>query len=369
MEITKIHDITFSTEESIMSASMSGQNEIVMLMSSGKVMRYNILEQKGQFLFSVKSPFTHEDGGFDINAPTTIYTLDSIVVIVNDYKRHGYVHYPNKYNSLHLWRKDYHADISCFPIALFKNEVGIPHLIFGEAWNHIQIMNLDSRQILTASKSLILENAVENHIQFYEKHKEDNKLPWPRPYDYFFGKLEISPDKKNFFSAGWVWGSYDAYNVYEVENFINNNQISEKNIGGWEHSNRAVCWIDNETIAVTYNPLEEDDENAIKGAPNEIHFYKVNTKQPEIERKIKVEGLDIVNSKIYFNNTLNSLILCSDKIGTAILSLQGEIIFHDNNINHDNYSKDLNMFVKVDDKSVTIRQIIKGKTANTIYSK
>ena len=252
-----------------------------------------------------------------------------------------------------------HTDISCFPIALFKNEDSIPHLIYGEAWNHIQIMNLDSRQILTASKSLILENAVENHIKFYKNYKEDNKLPWPRPYDYFFGKLEMSPDKNNFFSAGWGWGSYDVYNIYEVKNFINNNQISDKNIDGWEHSNRAVCWINNETIAITYDPIEEGDENVTKGAPNEIHFYKVNQKKPEIERKIKVEGLNIVNSKIYYNNAFKSLILFSNKIGTAILSLEGKIIFHDKNMNHDTYSKDLNMFVKVDDKSITICQIKK----------
>jgi hypothetical protein len=361
MEITKVHDITFSTEESIMTTSLSAPNELVMLMSSGNVIRYNIAEQKGQHLFSVKSNFSHEDGSFDVNAPSTIYTLDSIVVIVNDYKRHGYVHYPNKYKSLHLWRKDYHADISCFPIALFKNEVGVPHLIYGEAWNHIQIMNLDTRQILTASKSLIEENAVESHLQFYKNHNEDNKLPWPRPYDYFFGKLEMSPNKKNFLSAGWVWGSYDAYNIYAVEHFINNNRIFDKNIGGWEHCNRAVCWIDDETVAITYNPLEDEDEDELstKDSSHEIHFYKVNNKESEIERKVEIAGLDIVKSKIYFNKNLNSIVLFSDRTGTVILSLEGKIIFHDQKMNQDAYYADLNLFVKIDGKSVAIHQIKK----------
>ncbi len=34
-------------------------------------------------------------------------------------------------------------DITNYPIALFKNNDGIPHIIYGAAWNHVQIMNLD----------------------------------------------------------------------------------------------------------------------------------------------------------------------------------------------------------------------------------
>lgn len=355
MEISKVYDIAFSTEESIMTASLSGPSELIMLMSSGDVIRYNIEKQEGEGLFSVKSNISYQDGGFDINAPSTIYTLDSIVVIVNDYKRHGFVHYPNKYKSLHLWRQDYHADISCYPIALFKNEAGIPHLIYGEAWNHIQIMNLESRQVLTASKSLIEENAEKRHLEFYKK----NKLPWPRPYDYFFGKLEMSPNKKNFLSAGWAWGSYDAYNIYEIDHFINNNRISDKNIGGWEHCNRAVCWIDDETVAISYNPLEEEDEDSTKDSPHEIHFYKIGDKKSEIERKIQITGLDIVNSKIYFNRELNSIILISDNNGVAILSLDGEIMFHDESMAQDVYYSELNLFMKSDSNSVTVHQIRK----------
>jgi hypothetical protein len=364
MEISQVHNITFNTEESIITAALSAPNELIMLMSSGDVIRYNIEEQKGEHLFSVKSSFSHEDGGFDVNEKSTIYTLDSIVVIVNDYKRHGFVHYPNKYKKLHLWRKDYHADISCYPISLFKNEEGTPHLIYGEAWNHLQIMNLDSRKILTASKSLIEENAEERHLEFYNNHKEDNKLPWPRPYDYFFGKLEMSPNKKSFLSAGWGWGSYDAYNIYEVGHFKENNRISDMNIGGWEHSNRAVCWIDDETVAIAYNPIEEDDEDSTKDSPQEIHFYKVDNEKSRIERKIQVIGLDLVNSIIQFNKDLDWIILLSDKDGSVLISLDGEILFQDEKLRSDAYYSDLNLFIKADDKSIIINQI--KKTANTV---
>lgn len=231
MRLSKVHKTTFDTDETIMTAALSKSNEVVMLMSSGSVIRLNLDDRNRKQLFSVKSNFEYSDGGFDISAKTSIYTIDEIVVVVNDYKSHGVVHYPGKYHALHLWRKDYHADISTYPITLYKNTDGVPHLIFGEAWNHIQIMNLDSRQILTASKSLIEENAEERHIEYYKKHSEDNKLPWPRPYDYFFGKLFLSPDQNKFLSAGWAWGSHDYYNIYDIDNFINSNRISDLNIG------------------------------------------------------------------------------------------------------------------------------------------
>ena len=152
LEIKKIHDLTFDTEETILATTLSAPNECVMLMSDGKIIRYNIEKEDNEVLFSVKNRVSYSDSGFDIHAPSTIYTMDSIVVIVNDYKRHGYVHYPGNYESLHLWRKDYHADISRYPICLFKDENDIPHLIYGVAWNHLQIMNLDTRQILTRFK-------------------------------------------------------------------------------------------------------------------------------------------------------------------------------------------------------------------------
>ena len=102
-----------------------------------------------------------------------------------------------------MQREDYYAEHSSYPIALFKDDSGIPHLIYSQAWNHTQIMNLDTRQVLTAAKSLIEENAEEKHLKFYAEHEESNKLLWPRSYDYFFGALSLSPNQKNFLSTGW----------------------------------------------------------------------------------------------------------------------------------------------------------------------
>ena len=355
MTIRKIREVTFDMDETIVTATLSNANECVLLLSSGVVGRYQINEKISQSLFSVNDVFKYTDGGFDITAPSTIYTLDSIVVVVNDYKTHGYIHYPEKYNSLHLFREDYCASISCYPIALFKNESGVPHIIYSVAWNHVQVMNLNTRQVLTAAKSLIQENAEENHIKFCKTHGEGSKLPWPRRYDYFFGKLHLSPDQKNFLSAGWIWGSYDAYNVYDIDRFVTSNRIAEISIGDWEHCNRGVCWIDNTTVAVPYNPSAEGDKEA--DALCEIHCYKVGAADSEIYTKIKLRNIDIVNTTIHFNAKQNAFIAFSDNTGIVVISVKGEILFQDEELKPDAYYPDINLFLKVENKTVTSYRI------------
>ncbi len=358
MEIKLRHTIVFNDFDTIVTACISNPNKIIILMSSGEVIKYNIKEQKHFFLFSVKSNIGYEDGGFDLNAESKIYTLDEITVIVNNYKRHGYIYYPGKYDALHLWREDYHADISDYPIALFKKE-DVPHIIYSAAWNHLQIMNLDTRQILTAAKSLIEENAEEKHIEFYKNHVEHNKLPWPHRYDYFFGELLLSPNNKKFLSAGWSWGSSDSYNVYDVENFINSNRISDIKIGFWEHENRAVHWIDEETIAITYNPFTEGDDDASSDSPDEIHLYKLNNEKAEIIKKNKIAGnINVVNSKFCFNKNINSFISFSKEIGLALLSLEGNIIFQDKNLKIDGYNNEANLLFAIDNNKIIIYEII-----------
>ena len=359
MKINKIYEKTFDIDQTIVSAKMSSKDEAVLLMSTGNVVRHNINDETTQAIFTAKSPFSHSDGGFDINAQTTIYTLDSIIVVVNDYKRHGFVHYPGKYNALHLWRGEYHADISTYPIALFKNDEGIPHIIYGADWNHVQIMNLDTRQILTAAKSLIEVNAEESHIEFYKNHKESNKLPWPSQYDYFFGELHISPDRKKFLSAGWFWGSYDACNAYDIEHFITNNRIADISIGGWEHENRAICWIDSDTVAVAYEPLAEFDKGATKETPTEIHLYKIDGEAAEIEKKIPIVGpkFDTVSFKMYYDVKVDSIIILSSTMGVTAIGLDGKIKFQDKNLSFDNYNIETGLFLKTIDKTIWIYEI------------
>ncbi|MCX2680050.1 hypothetical protein OOZ15_08885 [Galbibacter sp. EGI 63066] len=354
IEIQKRNEITLKTDDIIKTATLSAPNELVMLMSSGDVVRHKIKEEETETLFTIASKHVvYSDGGFDINAPSTLYTLDDIVVVVNDYKCHGYIHYPGKYHLMHIFRKDYHARASKFPIALYKNESGIPHMIYAVGWNHLQIMNLDTRMLLTATKSLIEVDAEEKHWDVYGAENFSDMNPWPRTYDYFYGRLEMSPDKQHFLSAGWIWGSFDLYNVYNVHNFINNNRISYKDVYAGEHCDRPVCWVSNNTVAVGHFDYDENK----KKWHDEIHFYKIDDKESEFVRKIKVEGFELSKSEIYFCKALNAIVLVGDEKGLAIFSLNGEIWFHDKEIEIDTYNPDLNLCLQWEDKTVKVYQI------------
>jgi hypothetical protein len=358
MKVHKIYELAFDTDETITTATLSKSNEIIILVNSGNVIRFNLGDQTGKLLFSVKSEMGYSDGGFDTKAKISIYTINEIVIVVNDFKIHGFVHYPGKYDALHLRRENYYGNISTYPIALYKNAEGVPHLIFGEAWNHLQIVNLDTRQVLTASKSLIEENAEEKHIELYKKYDEVNKLLWPRPYDYFFGKLLVSPKQDKFLSTGWIWGSFDSYHVYEIEKFINSNRISDLKVGVWEHENRAACWVNNETIAVVCNPFTEGEENSTVDSLCEIHFHKIIEDDVTIEKKIQIADKNIAISTMYFNETLNSFIIVSNgNSGLAVISLDGQTAFKDENLKVDDYCVETGRFLMVDHKTILVYEL------------
>ena len=360
MEIEQILEITFDSEEIILAATISKPTEVVILMNSGSVIRYSLDEQKGKQLFTIKNDLKYSDGGFDLAKKSSIYTLDEIVVVVNDYKRHVYDHYPTKYNSFHLEREEHHENISSYPIALYKNENGIPHLIYAVAWNHIQIMNLDTKEILTASKSLFEEHAKEKYMDLHKKiygNIDKFDTQWePSPYDYFFGKLKISPDSKYFLSKGWAWGSSDSYNVYEINHFIKSNEISQIKLGDWEHLNRAACWVDEKTVAFGYNAFAEDDNNVDYRIGAEIHFSKI-TREEFDNKIIKVEGINTISAEMEFSKKINSIVLFSRENGVAIISLDGKILLQNSACKVDDYFADMNLFLTVNAKTILINKL------------
>lgn len=358
MNIIKINEITLDTEESIVASTLSKNNEVVLLMSSGNVIRYNIDDKiGGTLLFSVKEEMNYTDGGFDLTAKSSIYTLDEIVVIVNNYKKHGFVHYPNKYETLRLRREDYHANISNYPIGLYKNSEGVPHLIYGVAWNHVQIMNLGTKQILTASKSLIEINAEEKHLELYKKYNLENTNAWPTPYDYFYGKLHISPDQKKFLSAGWDWGSSDCYKIYEINEFINSNRISDIYMGSWEHENRPTCWINEKTIATYYDPFLEDNDDTSTETPSEIHFYELNKDKVELIRKVKILDKSIAKSEMYFDTKINSFVFILNEIGIIVTALNGEVLYKNETIKINEYNIKTSSFLVVQNNNIAVYEL------------
>lgn len=208
MKLNKIYEETFNSSGSYLCAEMASADSFVVLTSDGKIYKRDLLNNSCKHLFSVRNEsISYPNGGFDLNAECSIYTIDSIVVLVNDYKLNGVIYNPAISQNIWLYRKDYHADISQYSIALYKNELGVPHLIYAVDWNHIQIMNLETLQVLTADKSLIVENAEQKYLDFYKSWSGPrNYLPWPSNFDYFFGQLLLSPDRTKFLSRGGVGG-------------------------------------------------------------------------------------------------------------------------------------------------------------------
>lgn len=346
-------------DTTILAVSIVDRSQLALLLGTGQVIRYHTLSGTSEPLFTIKkTELPYEDGGFDLSAKTSIYTLGSVVVTVNDYKRHGYIHYPGHSHPLHLWRKGNDQSHCRYPIGIYENDKGVPHIIYGEDWNRLQIMNLQTRQVLTASKSLIEEDAEERHIQFCKEIKKDHSTaPWPTPYDYYFGKLLMAPDNKHFMSLGWVWGSFDYYTVYNTEKFINSNRISSIGVMGGEHENRGACWIDNNTVACAYNPFMEDDEGATSPSDDEIHFYQINDGESKLEKKITVKGLPILKSQLAYDATHKLLICYSETLGIVLLSLEGEVLFHDKNIYIKEYHKESGLLLGLHNSNVLLYAI------------
>lgn len=358
LNLTQEIPFGFDTEH-ICAATLSKENEVVMLLNNQTVYRFSLENIKFDPIFSVDSQFTFTDGGYDLEDSSTIYTMDEIVVVANDFKTHAIVHHPGKYNSLRIQRKDYCADISKFPIGLYKDESGVPHLIFAEDWNHVQIMNLDTRQVLTAAKSLIEEGAEEKHLEFYAKHQEDNKLMWPRSFDYFYANLKVSPDSRYFLSAGWHWGSRDYYLAFDIKQFITSNRINFIRVDGGEHEDRAACWVDNTSMVMVFNPSKDDLEDDGFGdrAMDHLCFYRISEDHAEIINKVPVKKLDILHAEIQFDPKRKIFIAHSKKIGVALIDLDGEIRFHDPELKINSYFSQWDLALTVEKNKIKVYQL------------
>jgi len=349
-------------QDDIQAASMYSENEIVILTCKGVVFIYNCQTRESRELFEINPEHgvQYSDGNFDPSAVSSVYTMDSVVVVTNDYKTHGFVLNQEEKYLIDLWRKDYYAEISKYPIALFRNEKDEPCLIFGEAWNHVQIANLTSRQILTADKSLIEEDAEQKHIEMQKKYKAHmNKLFWPNEYDYFYGKLLLSPDNKKFLSAGWEWGSCNCYRMYDINDFVANRRIKDVAIGRWEHNDRAVCFVNNDTIAVIHNPnldvlYQEGDLS--KDSAYEIRLYHSDGRGEKSAISL-TESLDLDKAELFYHQGNQCFYVFSEKIGTAVISLSGELEFHKPDFIPQKYDELHDRFVKYDKRQFSVYRL------------
>lgn len=323
---------------------LKNENELIILTKQGDVYLYKIDMQIIELLFQIHPDkgIQYADGGFDLEAKSSIYTLDDIVVVVNDFKTHGYVYNGKEQYVIHISREDYYAEHSKFPINLYKDGTTI-FLIYGTKWNRVDVVNLETRQILTIDKSLVEVGAEQSRIAFYKEHKESSKLFWPSNFDYFYGELELSPNQTYFMSKGWVWGSSDSCAVFNREDFIHNHRINVVWQQYFEHENRSMCFVDDETIAIVYNTTMEDindkDEDMIK-----IVNIKNNT---EINISVS-RSLNIRNYQMTYKD--EHFIFYSNIDGIIVLTKQGEIVHENHSIEVISYLKQLNqMIYKQDD--------------------
>lgn len=357
MKINKISEFVFNDSDTITCATLSKVNEVVLLMSSGDVVRLNLDDKSSTVLFwAGNNDGSIRERSFDAKAQSSIYTLDEIVVVANDLMSCAFVHHPGYFTKLQLTRSNDHHDISVYPIAIYNSDNGIPHLIYGQAWNHIQIMNLNTRQVLTAAKSLILENAEERFTELEQKHPSGYRGLWPLPYDYFYGRLFLSPDRKKFLSAGWVWGSNDAYTIYDIGKFISDNRISFICIGVWEHQDRSVCWVANDLMAVVYDPFAEGDEGADENSPYKMRLIHLSEQGSEIVQTIQLADRTLLSARMYFLAAQNTFVFLSAEHGVSVISMNGELVFRDVNLKLNEFKPEMNLFLKAEGQTLSVYQ-------------
>lgn len=356
MMIKEIQEIIF--QENIITPHQKNDAELIILLDNGSVINYNRIQKEKKELFTITAPknVNFSDGGFDEKSHCSIYSLDDIIVISNDWKTHAFIHYPGRY-TIRIQREDYHANISKFPIALFKNTENIPHLIYGNAWNRVDILNLENCQNLTADKSLIELDAEERHEKYVNPEQYGYHI-WPKPFDYFYANLQMSPDNKHFLSRGWNWGSSDGFYVFNVEDFIQNKRIKPQTVGYWEHESRSACWISNDEILVCCNSIFEEFDDADENNPIEIVRYRLINEKFEQIKRTKVPELTDTNWEFYYHSSKKAVISYpKGKEGLHIFDLEGNTIFKNNKYKIESFNLENMTFVTLENNHLHLFKI------------
>lgn len=354
MNIIKTFECTF--EENIVAVHQKNAEELIVLLQNEVVVKHHVITNETKELFSIKTSMNYSDGGFDINSPCSIYAMDDIIVVSNDKKTHAIIHYHEKY-TIRIQREDYHADISKFPIALFKNQDNIPHLIYATAWNRVDVMNLENCHNLTADKSLIEANAEESHAKYANPEKHGYHI-WPSNFDYFYADLKMSPDNKHFLSKGWSWGSSDAFYVFNTEDFIKNSRINYQLVGHWEHDGRAACWIANNKIVVCCNAVIEEYDDADENNPIEFVHYQLKDGKFEQTKRTKVTELTDTNFEFEFLGNQQLILAYRKKEkGIYIFDLDGDILLKNETHKIDHLSPENLTFSTIEKNELTLFQL------------
>ncbi len=280
--------------------------------------------------------------------------FDKFLCLYNEKGQFGYV-----YNLaedkivLQLDRGDYHTEQNIFPLQFFYENDEIL-LIHCKDWNDIHVTNLSTNQLLT------------ERINAYDKEFY---------IDYFYGELHISPNQQKLLTSGWIWQPVSTMKWINLDKWlttsINEPEISEDMILIWSYYwDRAVCWINDKEIVYLYDPREEGDtetEDIIEKFANiELNeenlvqsylvFYDTETKKHtkiipfNYSQNEDFEGVGY----LFFNSDNNKLICSSKELGTRILSLNGDVYYHNPQLYIDNFCNKNKVSVKIEDNQISI---------------
>ncbi|MBQ8370650.1 MAG: hypothetical protein IJY35_11795 [Clostridia bacterium] len=298
---------------------------IAYLLSDGAVMSLDVLTGETVRIFDTAEDVNYDDGGFDCNAPSAVYLMDGYTAVVNCRGRHGFVNSDEGDYTLRLMRDGYQTAHTEYPMAFFRRDGGVC-MIFGEAWNHLQIADLTTRRVLTAAKSRVTEGAEENHIAYYREHEEQNKLLWPAEYDYFYGKIKVSPDGAHFLSCGWVWGAFDAVAAYDAEDFVLNPRIRESVVFAGEHLSRSACFCGNDAAALPVKPdIDDYGYDGGDGIPWEVRLYSLDGVELGA---VQMPGMNLAKASLAYAG--GCVCVWGEEFGFAAVDFEsGEIVYRD----------------------------------------
>ncbi len=266
---------------------------------------------------------------------------DTMISIVNVIGQYGYIYDLNlKEVVLNLDRKDYQIENSSFPIK-FVHVNDQDYLVHASDWNHIDIYDFKEEKNIT--------------------YRETNKYEAPGYLDYFYSELHVSPSNKWILSSGWVWHPVSVLKFIDLNEWMTNSIAEPEKSNDADFSimsyywDRALCWIDENTIAYLYDPREEDldeedrAEQIFEADTSYILIYDVSA--VEITKKIKFSEYEIdgyfeaaSDCRIFYNGHL----IISSKNGVYILDKEsGKITFKDLNVALDQYNERQNIFYRL----------------------
>lgn len=298
-------------------AAFVGNDRLVYLNEMGHLRRYRPSDGNDELLVETVPENTgFADGGFDPLAESVIDTLDGVVAVRNVYKGHCIIFIENC-TPIRLIRPDdaggSYLKNTRYPFALFRNGEGVPHAIFASKWNRLEVVNLFTRQKLTALKSNIEEGA--------EKRIPPQGI-WPCEMDYFYGELVLSPDRTKFFSRGWIWQPMDCGLAFDMQDYLENIRVRSHALYAGEFLTRGACFVDNDTVAIC------GDEDRWSESLRQIILMDFREEDREIGRITPDIPFDLKGVELAWNAEKTCFYLWGKEIGLAALDEDGRLIFH-----------------------------------------